>query len=94
MQPNRASPSWTPPFGTGGFLLAAHEYISRHYAAGMDAEEERFLKLQALRGIEIVDAAARFCAMNLFCIASAATKARSKSQTASQAEPQATTIWC
>jgi type I restriction enzyme M protein len=32
----------------------------------MDAEEKRFLKLQALHGIEIVDAAARLCAMNLF----------------------------
>ncbi len=52
--------------GTGGFLLAAHEYISKHYAREMDAEQKRFLKLDALRGIEIVDAAARLCAMNLF----------------------------
>ncbi|MFZ0592825.1 MAG: N-6 DNA methylase [Bryobacteraceae bacterium] len=32
----------------------------------MDTEEKRFLKLDALRGVEIVDAAARLCAMNLF----------------------------
>jgi type I restriction enzyme M protein len=55
-----------PAAGTGGFLLAAHEYISHHYAGEMDAEEKRFLKLEALRGVEIVDSAARLCAMNLF----------------------------
>jgi type I restriction enzyme M protein len=32
----------------------------------MDTEEKRYLKLDALRGVEIVDAAARLCAMNLF----------------------------
>ena len=51
---------------TGGFLLAAHEYISHHYVRDMDSDEKRFLRLEALRGVEIVDAAARLCAMNLF----------------------------
>jgi type I restriction enzyme M protein len=55
-----------PAAGTGGFLLAAHDYISHHYAKEMDAEEKRALKLATLRGIEIVDATARLCAMNLF----------------------------
>lgn len=55
-----------PAAGTGGFLLAAHDYISHHYAKEMDAEEKRALKLDTLRGIEIVDATARLCAMNLF----------------------------
>ncbi|MBV9302198.1 MAG: SAM-dependent DNA methyltransferase [Acidobacteriaceae bacterium] len=66
MQPRPGMTIMDPAAGTGGFLLAAHEYISKHYAREMDAEEKRFLKLDALRGVEIVDAAARLCAMNLF----------------------------
>jgi type I restriction enzyme M protein len=66
MQPKPGITIMDPAAGTGGFLLAAHEYISHHYAREMDTEEKRFLKLEALRGVEIVDAAARLCAMNLF----------------------------
>ncbi len=66
MQPKPGMTIMDPAAGTGGFLLAAHEYISHHYAHEMDAEEKRFLKLNALRGIEIVDGTARLCAMNLF----------------------------
>ncbi len=49
---------WLPP--------RRHDYISHHYAKERDAEEKRALKLDTLRGIEIVDATARLCAMNLF----------------------------
>jgi type I restriction enzyme M protein len=66
MQPKPGMTIMDPAAGTGGFLLAAHEYISHHYASEMDTEEKRFLKLDALRGVEIVDAAARLCARNLF----------------------------
>lgn len=66
MQPKPDMTIMDPAAGTGGFLLAAHEYISHHYAREMDAEEKRFLRMHALRGVEIVDAAARLCAMNLF----------------------------
>jgi type I restriction enzyme M protein len=53
-----------PACGTGGFLLAVHDYISNHYT--LDKDQKRFLKEKALSGIEIVDGAARLCAMNLF----------------------------
>lgn len=53
-----------PACGTGGFLLAVHDYISKTYT--LDKDEKRFLKEQALSGTEIVDGAARLCAMNLF----------------------------
>jgi type I restriction enzyme M protein len=55
-----------PACGTGGFLLAAHNYIanSKHYQ--LDRDERRFLKFEALRGWEIVDNTARLCVMNLF----------------------------
>jgi len=53
-----------PACGTGGFLLAVHDYISHHFT--LDREDKRSLKERALSGTEIVDAAARLCAMNLF----------------------------
>lgn len=53
-----------PASGTGGFLLAAHNYIAHHY--DLDRDQRRFLKFDALRGWEIVDNTARLCLMNLF----------------------------
>ena len=54
-----------PACGTGGFLLAAHEWIVDHHVTEMDADDKRFLRDQALHGWEIVDGTARLCAMNL-----------------------------
>jgi type I restriction enzyme M protein len=48
-----------PACGTGGFLLAAHEWIVDHHVAAMDADEKRFLRDDAVRGWEIVDGTAR-----------------------------------
>jgi len=53
-----------PACGTGGFLLAAHDYIADHNP-NLDREQKRHLKLQALTGYEIVDSVTRLCAMNL-----------------------------
>ena len=53
-----------PACGTGGFLLASHEYISAHNST-LDRKQKKHLKLEALRGVELVDAVARLCAMNL-----------------------------
>ena len=52
-----------PACGTGGFLLAAHDYIAHHYP--LDREEKQHLRYQALHGWEIVHNTARLCAMNL-----------------------------
>ncbi len=54
-----------PACGTGGFLLAAHEWIVDHHIAEMDADDKRFLRDEAVHGWEIVDGTARLCAMNL-----------------------------
>jgi type I restriction enzyme M protein len=53
-----------PACGTGGFLLAAHDYVvqSNPY---LDRDEREHLKLHALHGTEIVAGVARLCAMNL-----------------------------
>jgi len=53
-----------PACGTGGFLLAAHDYISKHFE--LDRDQKRFLRDEAFHGNEIVDNTARLCAMNLF----------------------------
>ncbi len=52
-----------PACGTGGFLLAAYEFIGK--ISDLDKDQKRFLRTKALRGVEIVDATARLCAMNL-----------------------------
>ncbi len=53
-----------PACGTGGFLLAAHDYTAHRYA--LDREQKRFLRFNALHGWDIVDSVARLCAMNLY----------------------------
>jgi type I restriction enzyme M protein len=53
-----------PACGTGGFLLAAHDYISKNYK--LDKEQKKFLKYDTFRGNDIVDNVARLCVMNLY----------------------------
>jgi len=53
-----------PACGTGGFLLAAHDYIVRQNVS-LTRSEKTHLKLEALHGIELVPGVARLCAMNL-----------------------------
>jgi type I restriction enzyme M protein len=52
-----------PACGTGGFLLAAFEYLNRR---AQNAKEAAFLRTRALHGIDLVPNIARLCAMNLF----------------------------
>jgi type I restriction enzyme M protein len=53
-----------PACGTGGFIIAAHDYISSNYQ--LDVEQKRFLKQGTFSGKDIVDSVARLCAMNLY----------------------------
>jgi len=53
-----------PACGTGGFIIAAHDYISSNYQ--LDVEQKRFLKSGTFSGKDIVDSVARLCAMNLY----------------------------
>jgi len=59
-----------PACGTGGFLLAAHDFIRRQK---LDKSQLRYLNTEQLRGVELVDGVARLCAMNLLLMALAAT---------------------
>lgn len=54
-----------PACGTGGFLLAAYDYIVAHHSP-LDRDQWDHLRRQALHGWEIVDSAARLCVMNLY----------------------------
>jgi type I restriction enzyme M protein len=54
-----------PACGTGGFLLAAHDYVVDHHKP-LDREQWDHLRHKALQGWEIVDSAARLCVMNLY----------------------------
>jgi len=64
MRPAPGETICDPACGTGGFLLAAHDHIARRHP-NLDKDQKRHLKLDALRGVEIVDGVARLCAMNL-----------------------------
>lgn len=52
-----------PACGTGGFLLATHDYIATHYK--LDREQNKKLRSGTLFGVELVDGVTRLCAMNL-----------------------------
>lgn len=64
IQPKPGEVIGDPACGTGGFLLAAHEYIVGQHQR-LDKKQKHHLKLDALRGVEITESVARLCAMNL-----------------------------
>ncbi len=64
MRPEPGTTICDPACGTGGFLLAAHDYIASHHQ--LDKKQKQHLKFDALRGWEIVDNTARLCVMNLY----------------------------
>ncbi|MGN6402135.1 MAG: N-6 DNA methylase, partial [Flavisolibacter sp.] len=53
-----------PACGTGGFFLAAYDYIVGHY--DLDKEQKQFLKHKTFFGNEIVASTRRLALMNLF----------------------------
>jgi type I restriction enzyme M protein len=53
-----------PACGTGGFLLAAHEFVQRENPDRTEAQE-RHLRLNAIHGAELVHEVTRLGAMNL-----------------------------
>jgi type I restriction enzyme M protein len=53
-----------PACGTGGFLLAAYNYIVENNPH-MNRDEKEHLRFHALKGVELVASVTRLCAMNL-----------------------------
>ena len=54
-----------PACGTGGFLLAAHDYVVRERGQELDPDQKKHLREGFVRGTDIVPATARLCLMNL-----------------------------
>lgn len=66
MRPEPMQTICDPACGTGGFFLAAHDYISENFGSRMDREQKDFLKFNTFAGTDIVDNVVRLCVMNLF----------------------------
>src|SRR3970040_1890215 len=66
MRPQPKQTICDPAAGTGGFLLAAHDYIADPEHNTLDRDPWDHLRHQALHGWEIVDNTARLCVMNLY----------------------------
>ena len=64
MRPEPGQTICDPACGTGGFLLAAHDFIAHNNP--LDRDQWQHLNHSALHGWEIVDNAARLCVMNLY----------------------------
>jgi type I restriction enzyme M protein len=55
-----------PACGTGGFLLAAYDYVSDRKNYDLDERQKTFLRHHTLKGKDIVTDVVRLCAMNLY----------------------------
>ena len=64
MQPKPGQLIGDPACGTGGFLLAAYDFIREHN--DLSKPQVRHLKTEALRGTDLVDGVVRLCAMNMY----------------------------
>ena len=64
LQPEPLKTIMDPACGTGGFFLAAYDYIVKEYK--LDRQEKKFLKNDTFYGNEIVANTRRLCLMNMF----------------------------
>jgi type I restriction enzyme M protein len=64
VQPTVADTVIDPACGTGGFLLAAYEYVARD-AKNLTQEQRTHLRDGFVNGVELVDGTARLAAMNM-----------------------------
>lgn len=63
MRPEPMKTIADPSCGTGGFFLAAYDFLVKHE---LDREQLKYLKYNTFHGWEIVPSTARLCLMNLF----------------------------
>jgi len=64
VQPEPMKTIADPAAGTGGFFLAAYDFLLEHY--NLDKDQKEFLKYHTFKGWEIVPNTARMALMNLF----------------------------
>ncbi len=65
MRPEPKMTICDPACGTGGFLLAAYNYLSAPTNYQLDREQKIKLASDTLYGVELVDGVARLCCMNM-----------------------------
>lgn len=66
MQPGPDDTICDPACGTGGFLVAAYNYVINHHSKSLDPDQKKHLRTSFVKGWELVPATARLCIMNLY----------------------------
>jgi type I restriction enzyme M protein len=66
MKPQPGMTITDPACGTGGFLLAAYNYLSNPHNFKLDVAQKEALKTKTFSGKDIVDNVVRLCVMNLY----------------------------
>ena len=66
MRPEPGQTIADPACGTGGFFLAAHDYLTNPDHFALDKDQKAFLKHDTFVGNEIVAGTRRLCLMNMF----------------------------
>lgn len=66
MRPEPGQTIADPACGTGGFFLAAHDYLTDPSRYALDKDQKAFLKHNTFIGNEIVAGTRRLCLMNMF----------------------------
>ncbi len=66
MRPQPDDTVCDPACGTGGFLLAAHDWVSKQYGSKLDPDQKKHLRQNFVHGWELVPGTGRLCVMNLY----------------------------
>lgn len=66
MRPGPDDTVCDPACGTGGFLLSALDYVTKHYGAELDPDQKKHLRTEFAHGWELVAGTARLAVMNLY----------------------------
>ena len=64
IQPKPKQTIGDPACGTGGFFLAAHNYINENYK--LNPDQKKFLKEETFHGVDLLSEVIRLCAMNMY----------------------------
>ena len=64
IQPKPKQTIGDPACGTGGFFLAAHNYINENYK--LNPDQKKFLKEGTFHGVDLLSEVIRLCAMNMY----------------------------
>lgn len=66
MRPQPDDTVCDPACGTGGFLLAAHDWVSKQFGSKLDPDQKKHLRQDFVHGWELVPGTGRLCVMNLY----------------------------